>query len=227
MRSDRKFPVKIFCLACLFLWLWGCDKQSEPPKSPKVVSQKISGKSEPAQTVDATKASDDQRSDAEEVEPQVSETQGETSEAGEGAPSEVTDLEASFEMVRLYNPEGKIDPFEPLIREEAPKKEPLVKEEFQEERKKRIPRTPLERLDLSQLKLTGVIRTEGVTKALVQEASGKGYIVSVGTFMGVNSGKVVEILKESLIVEEEVENALGKLTLQRKELKLQKPFGEL
>jgi type IV pilus assembly protein PilP len=126
-------------------------------------------------------------------------------------------------LLALYNPENKIDPFMPLFKE-GPKEKVEVPQKV--EREKRIPRTPLERIDLSQLKLVGIIQSSNGNKGLVEEASGKGYIISIGTYMGTNGGKVIEISKDRVIAEEEVDDVLGKLTLQKRELKLQKPFGE-
>jgi type IV pilus assembly protein PilP len=123
----------------------------------------------------------------------------------------------------LYNPENKIDPFMPLFRE-GPKEEVEISQKV--ERERRVPRTPLERIDLSQLKLVGIIQSPSGNKGLVEEASGKGYIISRGSYIGTNGGRVVEIFKDRVIVEEEVDDVLGKLTLQKREFKLQKPFGE-
>jgi type IV pilus assembly protein PilP len=132
--------------------------------------------------------------------------------------AEIAKMES--ETIPIYNPLGRIDPFVPLFKEEGPLS-------GDEKRKKgRIPRTPLELIDLGQLKLVAVMRAPSGNKALVEEASGKGYIVTKGTYLGVNSGKVVKILKDRIIIEEEVENLVGKSTIQERELKLQKPLGE-
>jgi hypothetical protein len=56
---------------------------------------------------------------------------------------------ATAGLPELYNPENKIDPFMPLFREGSKEK---VEVSQKVERQKRIPRTPLERIDLSQLK---------------------------------------------------------------------------
>ncbi len=119
-----------------------------------------------------------------------------------------------------YNPLGKIDPFEPLFKDE-PELAPS-----ESKREKRIPRTPLENIDLGQLKLVGVILASSGNRALVQEASGKGYIIKEGTYIGVNSGKVTEIKNDRVIVEEEIEDVVGKPTIRNKELVLPKPPGE-
>ena len=120
----------------------------------------------------------------------------------------------------VYNPHGRIDPFIPLFKDEGP----LAGTE--KERKGRIPRTPLEMIDLGQLKLVAIMRAPSGNKALVEEASGKGYIVAKGTYLGINSGRVVKVLKDRIIIEEEVDNIVGKSTIQERELKLQKPLGE-
>jgi type IV pilus assembly protein PilP len=121
----------------------------------------------------------------------------------------------------IYNPKGKIDPFEPLFRDQP--SVAMVKEK----RKKRIPRTPLEKVDLSQLKLVGIILASSGNRALVEESNGKGYVIKKGTYVGTNAGKVVEIEKEKVVVAEEYEDVLGNVTLRNKELKLPKPPGEL
>lgn len=119
-----------------------------------------------------------------------------------------------------YDPTGKPDPFEPLFKE-APSV--AVAET---KAKRRRPLTPLEKIDLSQLKLVGVIRGESGNRALVEDATGKGYIVSKGTYIGIHGGRVIEIEKKSAVIEEEVEDILGNITVSRQELKLQKPAGE-
>jgi type IV pilus assembly protein PilP len=119
-----------------------------------------------------------------------------------------------------YNPIGKIDPFEPLFKEEKTIAANTLKH------KKRIPRTPLERIDLGQLKLVGIIMADSGNRALVEEASGKGYVIKEGTYIGTNGGKIVSIQKETVTVEEELEDVYGKLTIRKKELKLPKPPGE-
>ena len=120
---------------------------------------------------------------------------------------------------RAYNAIGKIDPFEPLFKEK-----PLIAKK--KINKKRIPRTPLERIDLSQLKLVGIILASSGNRALVEESSGKGYVIKKGTYIGINSGKVVKIKKEKVVVEEEFEDVFGKTKLRQREIKLPKPPGE-
>jgi len=122
-----------------------------------------------------------------------------------------------------YDPEGKTDPFVPLLKDDPLKVLPDAKTKSE----KREPTTPLERIDLSQLKLTAIIRTPSGFKAMVEETTGKGYIITVGTYVGIHSGKVTNILKDRIIVGEEVEDALGNVANRNSEIKFQKPSGEL
>ena len=115
-----------------------------------------------------------------------------------------------------YDARGKVDPFESMFRE----KPVSVKAK---KKKKRIPQTPLERIDLSQLKLVGIVLSENDNKALMEDSRGKGYVVRRGTYIGVNSGKVVQINKDRIVIEEEFEDVFGKIILRQREIKLPKP----
>lgn len=118
---------------------------------------------------------------------------------------------------KYYIRKGRIDPFEPFLR--AP--EPEVTAEAKAGLSQRVPRTPLEKIDLAQLKLTGVLRAENKTRALVQEGSGKGYIVDEGTYIGNKGGQVSKILKDRIMVSEKALDVFGKITVLERELKLQ------
>ena len=77
------------------------------------------------------------------------------------------------------------------------------------------------------MKLVAIVHSPKGNRALIEETSGKGYIIFKGTYMGLNSGKVIDILKDRIIIEEDVENVLGEVVSRKRELKLQKPPGEL
>jgi len=147
------------------------------------------------------------------------------SETASGQPttppaSQTAIAKSSSQERPIYNPKGKIDPFEPLFSEKP--NVALVKQK----REKRIPRTPLEKIDLSQLKLVGIIMASSGNRALVEESNGKGYVIKNGTYVGTNAGKVVQIDKDKVVVAEEYEDVLGNVSLRNKELKLPKPPGE-
>ena len=111
----------------------------------------------------------------------------------------------------------KIDPFISLFKADSPSVN---------QASKRVPQGPLEMIALDQLKLTGIVRKQHVAKALVEEASGKGYVIEVGTYVGSNGGRVTQILDDRVIVQEESTDALGKKTVQERELKLLRGEGK-
>ncbi len=226
--SFKKLLPFFLCLAVLFFGV-ACGNKTEQPSKPKVVGQKIQMDSEDIEN--PVSPENDISIETSPVQKVDQEIMARKQDADAISPTEVVlaeenDLILEVEnsgALDLYNPKNKIDPFMSLFKEEPKAEVELLKKV---EREKRIPRTPLERIDLSQLKLVGIIQSHTGKKGLVEEASGKGYIISMGTYMGTNGGSVVEIFNDRVIVEEEVDDVLGKLTLQTRELKLQKPFGE-
>ncbi len=143
---------------------------------------------------------------------------------------EAIPLDGEVNISDGYNSEGRIDPFAPLFQ---PSTEILVQtgdrpRSIRDIRKGKGRLTPLEKLDLSQLKLTGILKlpTTGRNMGMVEEATGKGHVIKKGSYIGVNSGRVVEIKTDKVVIEEEVENYMGDLVVRKRELKLQKPLGE-
>jgi len=201
---------KLIIVSCVvFAFMLGCgEEKAKPKKSSKAVSQKISKAKKPAKTDAPAKKA------------------GPADKTGEAVASE-----RPSPLIVLadtsYKPEGRIDPFAPLFREEEQSAIPVSTSSRPGKKvEQRPPTTPLEKIDLAQLKLKAILRTAGGNKALVEEASGKGYIIRKGTYIGTRSGIVVAIFKDRVIVEELITDALGEGTIQEKELKLQKPLGE-
>ncbi len=108
-----------------------------------------------------------------------------------------------------YEPSGKRDPFfSPLHRvTEAPS----IPDEA---------RTPLQRLDLGQFKLVGVILDTNEPKALVEDNSGLGYIVTRGTLIGSKGGVIRAIEPRRVVVEEAEVDFYGKRQVHERELNL-------
>ena len=69
--------------------------------------------------------------------------------------------------------------------------------------------SPLERYELGQLKLVGIIWNIKNPTALVEDTSGLGYTVRVGTPIGANDGKVKMISPDALLIEEEYIDLYG------------------
>lgn len=68
--------------------------------------------------------------------------------------------------------------------------------------KKRENLSPLERLELSQLKLVGIVWDIKDSRAMVEDAGGLGYVIRVGTPIGSNDGRVKAIHRNEVVVEE-------------------------
>lgn len=220
--SKHTFFIRIaICLLGLLVLLTGCqDKAGEAEKTSKVVSQKISTEKQKVAP---------QTPDVKKVSPVTAPSKTASAETKPMAKP----LAEKFDTQKLipdlavgYDSKGKIDPFIPLVKEEpvVVEKKDLVdaKSEVREKRTK----TPLEKIELSQLQLKAIIMAPSGNKALVEEANGKGYIIRKGTYIGRNDGKVVQIFKDKVVVEELTENHEGKMIAREKEIKLPKNPGE-
>ncbi len=110
-----------------------------------------------------------------------------------------------------YNPAGKPDPFKPFIQ-----LTPI------RESSRGTPLTPLQKYDISQLKLVAIICTHEGNIALVEDATGKGYFLKKGVWIGKNDGKVTKILKDKVIIEEAYQDVFGQTKTQEISLILHK-----
>ncbi len=119
-----------------------------------------------------------------------------------------------------YDSKGKIDPFKPLIQDKSEESRPVV-----DKRPKRI-LTPLEKIELSQIRLVAIIIMEKKQIAMVEEANGKGYEVGIGTYIGKNQGRVSEIHSSSIVIKELVQDYKGRLKERVQEIKLHKIDNE-
>ena len=229
---------------------FGCGDKPQPPKKPKIVSKKVPPRKPSATaqkpTAVAQKATPPTGTQPPTAKPPGTVKPGQTVQTPKPGTTAATrtaailkpkadiskpgDRSLTFAVkdkmvpmtsTAVYNPAGKIDPFVPLI-----KRDRKTAKGRTEKRKKRVPMTPLEELDISQFKLAGIIIYSGGNKALVEDTSGKGYIIKTGTYIGMKEGRVVAIKKDRVIVEE-YEFVKGKEVLQKKEMTLPKPPGEL
>jgi Tfp pilus assembly protein PilP len=62
--------------------------------------------------------------------------------------------------------------------------------------------SPLEQLELGQLKVTGIVWDIKAPKAMIEDNAGFGYIAQVGTPIGNNEGKIKAIYRDEVVVEE-------------------------
>ena len=226
----------IIYFLCLLSLIWGCDQQAEDPSRPIVITKKIVAKKKAAVTKKLQKrdtAKQRSKPKTAAVVKQIPKPKTKIAAATTQAESEAKDKKlvgslsptvqklVLVDSTNVYNPQGKLDPFEPLFQEKAVA---VVKRPGRPPPRPRL--TPLEKLDLSQLQLVGVIRSLSGNRALVEDATGKGYVVTKGTYIGTRYGKIVEILADRIIVAEEVENVYGKISVQKRPLIIQNPPGE-
>ncbi len=133
----------------------------------------------------------------------------------QAASSPSTEPPKEIERDYVYDPTGKRDPFQPFIAAQTPVK-PVGEE---------IPVTPLQKYDLSQLKLVAIIVGAGDGSAMVQDSEGKGYIIKKGVYVGTNYGKVKAVLKDRVIIEERYKDYMGQVKEKEIILRLH-PTGE-
>jgi type IV pilus assembly protein PilP len=128
------------------------------------------------------------------------------------APAKATEKkepEKKEEAEYSYNPAGKPDPFKPFIQSAS-------------RGSRTAPATPLQKFDISQLKLVAIISTSDGNIALVEDATGKGYFLRKGTWVGKNDGKVTKILKDTVIIQEVYQDIFGQTKTSEISLSLHK-----
>ncbi len=129
-----------------------------------------------------------------------------SSPLSKAAPAPELKIESPSVATYTYDPKGKTDPFKPLYVdrvEKAPEKKII---ELGPEGA-----TPLERVDLAQLRLVALVWSIPAPKAMVEDATGKGYILSVGTSIGKYQGKVSQINSTGVVVTEKYIAPDGKI----------------
>ena len=113
----------------------------------------------------------------------------------------------------VYNPIGKRDPFRTFIA-------------TADEEEIRSP-TPLQRYELEQYELTGIVWGVDRPRALVEDPEGMGHVIELGTYVGKKWGKVTQITSNQLVVTEEYLTPDGALVVNPIEIKLKYPEEEL
>jgi Tfp pilus assembly protein PilP len=93
--------------------------------------------------------------------------------------------------------EAKRDPFEPFVELNPPRG------------KKEL--SPLERYELSQLKLIGIIGSDAQGyRALVEDDAGAGFILTEGTLVGSKGSAIKEIRRDKVIIMEKYRDYMGR-----------------
>ncbi|MCX5907647.1 MAG: pilus assembly protein PilP [Deltaproteobacteria bacterium] len=116
-----------------------------------------------------------------------------------------------------YNPQGKPDPFKPLVEEPKEVSPPPPRKL---EAAERPDATPLERIDVGQIKLVALVWGISEPRALVETPKGEGFIIALGTPIGKNYGTVAQITSAGVVIAEKLETSPGKFKTQERTLKL-------
>lgn len=117
--------------------------------------------------------------------------------------------------VSLYSPAGKRDPFVPFIKVETREARAGLEN---------VP--PLQRYELGELRFVGVIWGPKTVYALVEDAEGRGYTVTVGMKIGRGGGTVMRILDGEIVVKEETRDNTGAKVVRQSSMKIQSAGGK-
>ena len=110
----------------------------------------------------------------------------------------------------FYRPLGKVDPFAPFIIKEEESPEDFGLDDLTRKKSKRLaamdrllkklrePKTELQRIGISKLTLTAIIKGKSKTWAMVSDQKGRGYKLEKGTYIGKNGGVVDKIICEEM-----------------------------
>lgn len=110
----------------------------------------------------------------------------------------------------VYDPTGKRDPFRSAILGESLRG------------KETLP--PLQRREISELKLIGIIWNSAGYNAMLETPDGKGYTIKVGTIVGPKKGIVKKVTKRTVLIEEKYMDIIGEM--KTREITMELPSKE-
>lgn len=111
--------------------------------------------------------------------------------------TEVEEAESGY----TYSPIGKRDPFR------SPFEDLLAMDREQRGSEERL--TPLQKWDLEQLRVSGIISATARPMAMVVDPEGHGHMVRRGVLIGRNWGRVTAIRRECLVITEQMRDPTG------------------
>jgi len=116
-----------------------------------------------------------------------------------------------------YSAAGKSDPFKPFM-----ETDPALKKKIEEEQKnrqvalKKLPISPLQQADIGHFRLVGIAGDQHRRVAIVEDGAAKKYYpLFIGTYIGLNGGRVAEILHDRVVVEEKAQKQSKKAQIKR------------
>jgi type IV pilus assembly protein PilP len=123
-----------------------------------------------------------------------------------------------------YSAAGKSDPFKPFM-----ETDPALKKKIEEEQKnrqvalKKLPISPLQQADIGHFRLVGIAGDQNRRVAIVEDGAAKKYYpLFIGTYIGLNGGRVAAILPDRVVVEEKAEKQAKKAQIRRVTVMLHK-----
>jgi type IV pilus assembly protein PilP len=124
-------------------------------------------------------------------------------------PAEISAIVKKTEMLLAapkftFLPDKGLDPFVPFVS--------LQPSGGPDQQGNAGPLTPLQRMSLAEMQsgLKAIVWGQMGRMAVIEDATGKGYIVSVGTPAGPNAGVITEINDNDLVIEQQLWNAKSK-----------------
>lgn len=109
-----------------------------------------------------------------------------------------------------YSPAGKADPFRSFVEEEVARAEAAKKKGAAKAQTAAV--NILQRHDAGQYILVGIASDEKSRSAMIVDPTKKYFfVVNVGTSIGLNRGRVTEILNDQVIVDEQVRGDKGRI----------------
>lgn len=112
--------------------------------------------------------------------------------------------------VYVYDPKGRRDPFMSLVQASKPKAQ----------RKKGA--SPIEIFDVDEIKLIAIAWDNNQYYALITMPDSKSYTIRKGMTLGLNNGKVIDITKDSVFIQEQIKDYKGQTKSKDTILKLRK-----
>jgi type IV pilus assembly protein PilP len=129
----------------------------------------------------------------------------------EAAPvDDAKEKEKAADIAYSYNAVNRRDPFKTYFDELS---------QAQQEDTANL--TELQKIDLDKLKLRAVVVGTATPMAMVEDPTGRGHTVKIGTLVGKRLGQVKHIRRGELVVQEEFRDFTGKRIPQLKEMKLE------
>ncbi|MHC1729164.1 MAG: hypothetical protein AB9866_24735 [Syntrophobacteraceae bacterium] len=108
-----------------------------------------------------------------------------------------------------FHPVKALDPFIPFLLPEVP---PIQLSEEGEVVKSDKPLTPLQQMTIAEIErgLKAITWGDLGKKAVIEDSTGKGFIVGIGTPAGERSGVITQIQKDRLIIQQQVWDRMAK-----------------